>query len=1011
MNKLKTKSFTYLLTIFIFGFSLISQETINAEDNSQLSASESQLIAPALIYFKSSQYQQAFEQFTNYLKKYPKGIYIEKAQFHLGRCRYEEAYSEKYTKEAMALFKHLIKTYPRGRYKPEAYFWLGKTYLKMANFTKDSAEKLKKYEIAMKQFNNILDKLPRGTLDFENRYIRAITLGLIGDSKTDYTKKQPIYQKTVRSFEMLITHYSNIEKIFKAKVKLIEYLYKARKYNAAIKKTKDFKKEFPDNQLLATVLFYQAESLYFSGRLKDAVDIYEESFKLSSKNLLDNKLEYNAKLGAAWSYFRLASAEKGIAKKKFLIPASTAFRRTLEKMPITDYRYKQTKYKLAECLIGLDEYREGLLVIKDLLNDKDFYINANYLAGKATNGIKDYVASRAHFKQAINAAIKKKYHNILLKTYLELANIEIETKNPANAYYLYKQALIVAKKLKNQISLAESQFGAARSLLAIGKIPSDDDGYAETFFKSFMQNLITGASNYKQIPSANLNIKDTYRACLLLQKNKIECLQSSLNIIKYETKSAEHIRFDELFYLKGRILLAIADSSASLLNIKSTSSKTTDSQGTYIENLYTKSLQSFKKSLSANPRGGYAAKTLLEIGRAQYNLGNILSEFAIKFNYQEQASFAQEYQQKSHRHLSEIPEYLLRIQSLESDQKTLLSSKHLLGNTYIALNMSGNAETIFRELLNEPRMPMDLRLDSASSLAKIIGHQNRNEEAINILKPYIKPNLSRKIILQAGRLYMKNNFYSKAIGIFKLINEYNLPKTKNERIIHASILLHLYKAELDSIAFQNEFVKNKNAITDTIKGLTALAEQYSETNSAAEAINTLGLYFIKEKEYQKAIDICNKGLNLFKNIEFRQEMLLLAAKTFMAIGDQEKSLGNKQKAYQYYRKAMASDRKVEIVKATNSRSNSFKARAIFGIARAHQKIGETDKAIGRYAFVFAHFPNNIELSDNSRIEASKIMISNKRYKQAYSILLGVIEKNKITELLKKVESMINKKDE
>jgi tetratricopeptide (TPR) repeat protein len=979
--------------------------TFTADDDDLMS--ESQLIAPAMIYFKSSQYQQSYEQFLNYLKKFPKGVNAEKAEFFLGRCRYEQASDIAITKEALDQFKKLIKKYPDGDYKGDAFYWSGKSFLKLAELTTDQKEIIKHYEAARKEFDSILDRLPRGELDFNNRYTRAVTLGLLGDIQDKDPRKQEFYKNAVRSFELLITNYSNTKTKYKAEAKLIEYLYKARNYDRAISESSEFEKSYPKSKTIATVLYYHAESLYYSGLLREAVDKYEDSFKkYSSGDMTDKTLLYNSKLGAAWSYFRLSSSVSGTSRKKYLVPASTAFKRALENMPRKDVRYNQTKYKLSECQVYLGEYREALSILYDLLETKGFYVKASFLAGKASNGIKDHKSSKSYFNKAILEAKKQNNIQLLLEAYIELADIEMKTENPARAFYIFNEAITTAHTIRDKTALAEAKFGAAESLLSIGKMSSENNQYVEKVFNHFLYTLFSSTTNPLTTAAHAERLKNSYDSSLLEFEDKIKMLEKALSIIDYETDTAESIRYDELFYLKGRIIAAIADRKAMLQDTGAPGAKVSDIQGKTLEGNYIAAMKAFKRSISANPRGRYASKTLLELSRSLYNLGNIMSNFAIKLNQQDQSSIAEVYQEKSHNYLSQLPEYLIRIQSLESELSTLLSSKHLLGNSYISLNMLSNAETIFRELLNEPRMPMQLRLDSAGSLAEILGRQGRNDEAINILKPYIKANLSRSIILQAGSLYMKNSFFTKAINIFKIINNYSSPKTKKERRLQANILLKLYQASLNLIAISNEYIKNRSRLAENIKGLEKIAELYPDTPSASQALITIGNHFISEKSYPKSIRIAQRGLKLFHSGESRQEMFLLLGNTYMALGDNYNLNGDMPKSIDSYKKSMANYRQVEILKYESSRGKTFKAEAIFGIAKAYQKINEEDKAIGRYAYVFAHYPELVHLSDKSRIAAARIMIRKKQHKQALNILQGVLEKNKIQDLIKKVETLV-----
>lgn len=978
----------------------------NDDMNESTIISESQLMAPARIYFNSSQYQQAYDQFNQYIKLYPEGTFAEEAKFYLARCRYEQSEDETYLKEALQRFDHLVKAYPLGKHTAEAYYWAGNTYLKIAK-NKTGEEKIKQLQLALGKFNAILDKVPRGNLDFNNRFSRSSCMGLIGEITENEDEKQEYLTKAVRSLQLIITNYSTNKEKYIAEAKLIEFLYKSKDYDQAISEARDFEKAYTKSELLAGVLYYHAESLYYIGQLKEAVTKYEEAFKKASlEEKPDEAILYNSKLGAGWSYFRLASSTVGDTKKKYLIPASTAFRRSLEKMPHNDIRRKQTNFKLAECLVELAEYRGALKLLDELYDDENFVVKANFLAGKAASGIKDFEASKRYFSQATYKAKENNNIKLLLDSYIELAKIELMTNSPANAYLIFDSAISTATSVRDKSSLAEARLGAARSLLDIGEMDKDNNSYIDSITNNFIVLTQASAINPDRVRPAEKLFLTSYNATKVLHRDKIECLEKAFDIINYESADAESIRYDELFYLRGRILFAIANYKSSALDLSTGSAKVSSSLGEEMQSNYTKALTSFKKSISANPRGTFAAKTMLEIGRLQFRLGNLLSDFAGKFSHQEDETLAQIYQERSHKYLSQIPDFLTSLQSLDAELNTVLSAKHLLGNTYVALHKYTNAENIFRALLNEPRMPLKLRIESASNLSEILSQQGRTEEAINILKPYIKPNLSRKIILQAGSLFKNSNLYTKAIEIFKIVYDYSEPKTKIERSLQAEILLCLNQSSLEIVKIQSGLYQSSDLLEKTISGLLKIAENFPETPSASQALVSLGQYYIDKKNYDKAIQTAQKGLGIFDIGEFRQEMFLLIAKTCMASGDDLLSSGNKSKAATFYERAMENYRQVEILKYQSKKGREYRAQATFGIATAYKNIGDENKAIGRYAYVFAHYPDLITLADNARIEAAKILVENKQHKQALSILQGVIEKNKIQSFLRKVEKLV-----
>ena len=79
--------------------------------------------------FKEGKYAQSREEFTKFLKQYPKGEYADNAQFWLGECYYLEGSYEK----AILEYEKVIKNFPKGSKNPDAMLKQGLAFQKLGD--------------------------------------------------------------------------------------------------------------------------------------------------------------------------------------------------------------------------------------------------------------------------------------------------------------------------------------------------------------------------------------------------------------------------------------------------------------------------------------------------------------------------------------------------------------------------------------------------------------------------------------------------------------------------------------------------------------------------------------------------------------------------------------------------------------------------------------------------------------------------------------------------------------
>jgi tol-pal system protein YbgF len=95
--------------------------------------------------YKLKKYNQAVEEFKDFMEKFPESGFVDVAQFWLGECYYEQGDWAKALEEYMKV----IRLYPFGSEVPDAYLKLGLCYLEQNNKAK-----------ALENFQVVVDIFP-----------------------------------------------------------------------------------------------------------------------------------------------------------------------------------------------------------------------------------------------------------------------------------------------------------------------------------------------------------------------------------------------------------------------------------------------------------------------------------------------------------------------------------------------------------------------------------------------------------------------------------------------------------------------------------------------------------------------------------------------------------------------------------------------------------------------------------------------------------------------------------
>ncbi|MBN1257341.1 MAG: outer membrane protein assembly factor BamD, partial [Planctomycetes bacterium] len=239
----------------------------------------------ASLYFESGQYELAFlsldklyttsgiDQASEQLEE--ASLYKARCKYHLSQAANEPVTRKALLEEARQLFAHNLDKYPERRFYPANLYWQGRTLRDLASVSEDDEQRQNLVE-ASQQFSSAKPFLNGSDLKFDNSYYYAITMGEIGDLDPELPERNQIYAEAVMALEKLILNYPEHPQRSQAEFQLLRYLFKSQKYEQALDVCVRFQKKFPLDKKLTEVCFFGAESLYYVGRLMEAVEGYDK---------------------------------------------------------------------------------------------------------------------------------------------------------------------------------------------------------------------------------------------------------------------------------------------------------------------------------------------------------------------------------------------------------------------------------------------------------------------------------------------------------------------------------------------------------------------------------------------------------------------------------------------------------------------------------------------------------------------------------------------------------------
>jgi TolA-binding protein len=180
--------------------------------------------------YKAKDWEDAIENLTRLIKKYPNGRYTERAYFILAKS-YDSLNKEFISvqfKEIKDHYEDAISRFPNSEYVPDAVFSIGNLYFHIKNY----------YE-ALGYYNLVLKKDKGSILQVKALMQKARVL-LLRNRKEDALT-------ALNELETITSEYQNISEGIEAKIEKAKILYEMNKFDGSLKILNELNKEDPEN--------------------------------------------------------------------------------------------------------------------------------------------------------------------------------------------------------------------------------------------------------------------------------------------------------------------------------------------------------------------------------------------------------------------------------------------------------------------------------------------------------------------------------------------------------------------------------------------------------------------------------------------------------------------------------------------------------------------------------------------------------------------------------------------
>lgn len=714
-----------------------------------------------------------------------------------------------------------------------------------------------------------------------------------------------------------------------------------------------------ENALTGVGIYYKALALARLKRPVEALQNFKKVVMLYPNTPLAEYASYEAAEGL------YMNEDYGGAKELYI-----RFIKDYGRSELLDY----ANYKIGACLYHMGEYAKSLLYFKPLLKHKDRILSAHayLMCGKALREIGEKQEALKYLLKAAfdfpGTGIAPVAHMELGKTYLELGDSSqaiVSYRQLSSVYntgeyrgigdyltacILYKQGKILEAQyqLESLLKYAKGTFIAYPATLMLLKCMIDtkqfDDAIAtgEDFLNSFpVQDMESDMAHYYSVwrnrirhmlAEAYYQRGDIAKAIniyeSLMESGDPEIMGEVLNALGWcyiETKryDAAIQKFDVVIsgYQKdtSAVVSAIFGKGVAIYDESGNIQNQEEKKKNYLQAAYT-----FKSIVQTYPSSGLAPAALFYAGESFARAGyyaNAIKEWEGVLN--------------------EFPES--RYASL---------SAYWLGNTYFRAGEFEKAITYYNILLEQYPESEKVK-EGFIELASTYYNMKNYEMTINVLKKFLSLYSEDSLAANAKNLLEQAYYFSSkeepekieeyasefpesellAENLYNISAKFYNEKKYEEAIEKAKKVILLFpKSELAPLA-QKVVVASYSALGNS-KAMAEEAEKFvtyfPEHEDVPLMLKLEAMGLIQQEEYLKATSVLDKLIKNYPMHPAAKEGIVLKAECLLNLGKLREAI-----------------RELE----TQSPSPEVATRYYYVLGQAHQKIGNSSKAIESYSFL------------------------------------------------------------
>lgn len=805
------------------------------------------------------------------------------------------------------------------------------------------------------------------------------------DPREALKTREALLREAKEELSKIITNHPQSRNNPDTELRLIELHFELQEYDEAERMAEELlKRATPGSEYYARGSYYRANAVYLQGRIAESADFFRTA--LDENKNASAAVRADLLYGYGWTNARLADSASPELRQVNLTRAQAALRQAVKLLPF-GRRRQEAQVELAKVLIQMQQYREALQYLQEVLAEPSLRTQGNYLAGQAAQGVGEAAQAARYYQAALAQAMREGGGRVVLDALQHLAELEFGEGNFAEALGYYRLAQKLAVEQRQFDIVASASLGMA---VAVAEMSSGGEENRELAARRLGEAILQiAAASKDEIAVAEAAQLAAFRLAALQEWSQAGSanLQKAGEILQnLQGRLLPRLREDELMYVQGKVYYLAAQKQRKDTPL---AYNVPLSQYDGVFQSYRKAIAVLDSSLVANPRGSVSPRTRYLLGQVYDSYAELKMELAAFLRARGQGAEAVRLEEDGLSFYRQaVGPLSLSVLDAEHDTTLRINARTLLGRSYLALGRFGDDPAQyekgleeFRILLSEVAISPQQRIEALRDMATALSQKKRKEEAVTLLLPYVQKDLA--CAMQAAQILQELKRPRQAYEILSAGVEAALAKSSLSPMLAKAQYL-MRKMGLDQAP---EIVRTPGDVAalqmESASGLLQLSENYPGTEWASFALLDLGKWLLGQGKWEEAQRRARAGIAKLREnsraVDTVQALYLLAGRALLAGGMADAS-------QDLIRRARADFQMAERASTTTDLGREQRAAAIREQGNTYLALGDKQEALRYYGRVFSIFFNQYEQADLARIEAAKIHAGAGNYDLALNIL-------------------------